>query len=225
MLVGDSHAGHWKDAMAAAASEAGVRLVVRWRSSCPAIPVTLLDTRGLVDATCAAFQSDTLELVRELRPDAVVLSQSAAYGARILSARGTPLDADERLERWRAALDDFLERVDDAGAAAAVVVDNPRLDFDPIECVSRILGDTATCSSHRDEALDGVETLNAVSEDVVHERSPVAAFDVTDDICDAERCYAERNGVPVFRDYNHLSEVWTTTRVDDLRDWFIALTR
>jgi peptidoglycan/LPS O-acetylase OafA/YrhL len=223
MLVGDSHAGHWKEAMGEAALAADVRLVVRWRSSCPAIPVALLDTHGVPDDECARFQEDTLALVAEVRPDVVVLAQSAAYGARILSPELGRLSAGERLAEWEAAMHAFFGVVDDSGAHAALVVDNPRLDFDPIECVARSTADESECSAERSHALHSVEGLNGVALDVARDRGAVATFDVTDDICDAERCYAARDGVPVFRDGNHLSEVWTTGRADDLRDWLTTL--
>jgi peptidoglycan/LPS O-acetylase OafA/YrhL len=243
MLVGDSHAGHWKEALAEAASAEGVRLVVRWRSSCPAIPVALLDTHGKPDGECRAFQDDTLDLVAELEPDVVVLAQSAAYGSRVLSPEGERLAADERVATWSSALEDFLAVVEGHGARPALVVDNPRLDFDPIECVARNAGlpgaldaesgsesdsesavDDA-CSALRSEALSAVELLNDADAEVIRERGSDSTFDVTDDICDAERCYAARDGVPVFRDGNHLSEVWTTSRADDLREWLSTLLR
>ncbi|WP_166409074.1 acyltransferase family protein [Labedella phragmitis] len=225
MLVGDSHAGHWKEAMNEAALAADVRLVVRWRSSCPAIPVALLDTDGVPDDECARFQEDTLALLGEVGPDVVVLAQSAAYGARILSPELGRLGPDERLDEWEAAMHEFFDVVDVTGARPALVVDNPRLDFDPIECVARNAADESECSAERSHALHSVEGLNGVGLDVVSERGAVATFDVTDDICDAERCYAARDGVPVFRDGNHLAEVWTTGRADDLRDWLITLVR
>ncbi|RWZ68618.1 acyltransferase [Labedella populi] len=235
MLVGDSHAGHWKDALAEAAERAGVRLVVRWRSSCPAIPVALLDTHGSPDEECRRFQDDTVALVGEVRPDAVVLAQSAAYGSRLLAPDGRRLDAeDDRRAAWSSALDEFLGAVEATGARPGVVVDNPRLDFDPIECVARtaplpgpgVEADSdRSCSAERSDALRGVELLNAVSKDVVRGRGSDSTFDVTDDICDEERCYATRDGVPVFRDGNHLSEVWTTSRAGELCDWLGALLR
>lgn len=238
MLVGDSHAGHWKAAMGEAAAAEGIRLVVRWRSSCPAAPVVLLDTRGVRDTECASFQSDTLDLIAELRPEAVVLSQSAAYGARILSSAGERIDPEQRHLEWRSAVERLIVTAADAGATSSFVVDNPRLDFDPIECVSRLgvaldglTTDTVApegreglaCVEERRDAVDGIEALNGVTALVAAEHGLPEPFDVTDDICDAENCYAQRDGLPIYRDGDHLSAAWTATHVPTLRNWFSAL--
>ena len=46
MLIGDSHAGHWKAALSDAAAANHVRLVVRWMSACPASGLNVTDSKG-----------------------------------------------------------------------------------------------------------------------------------------------------------------------------------
>ncbi|WEO78040.1 acyltransferase family protein [Cryobacterium sp. SO2] len=224
MLVGDSHAAQWKAAMATAASESGIRLVMRWHSACPAIQVQVLALDNVRDKSCAPYQDQTLELAKELQPTAVIVSQSSAYDGEIIADNGSTIPESEQLATWETAYKSYLAELTPATGTVGVVVDNPRLDFEPNECLVRWHLFPDDCSSSRADAFDEVSTLNDLSQKVWTETGVTQVFDVTDQICTADRCAVIDDGVPVFRDYNHLSATWTATQVPKLKEWFAALT-
>lgn len=219
MLIGDSHAGQWKDALDAAADEAGVRLVSRWLSSCPAIPVVVVNTEGRRDSRCKPFREDSMTLVEELKPDAIIISQAHAYDGRIVAGDGATLDSAAQLEAWASAYDTYLGQVAPFAGRIAVIDDNPRLHFDPLDCLTRLGATAQGCESPRAEALDQIEVLAAISADALTRNDVADVFSITDTICTDETCQVSQGGVPVFLDYNHLSRMWTHTQVPALRDF------
>jgi hypothetical protein len=124
-LIGDSHTRHWVPAFIPAADQLDLRLIVRWRGSCPStnVPVAASNMGGSVDPDCTDFQNDTDTLIEELDPQMVVLSNSSAY---------KPIDGTPA---WRDGFRDRLSGLLDAGKAVGSLPIRHDFPKDPIECL------------------------------------------------------------------------------------------
>jgi peptidoglycan/LPS O-acetylase OafA/YrhL len=216
LVVGDSHAGQWQTALGVAAQQSGVRLMVRWRSSCPAIPVVVMNTRNVRDPECRTFQSESTALMEELRPHGVIISQATAYSGRILDDDGAVIPLAAQLESWRSQYDGYLARLETLHLPVAVIEDNPRMGYDPILCMTRWGNSVADCEPSRSAGVGQIKVLQDVGAGVIDDHDVVDVFSTVDTICGPRTCSLMDEGVSIFRDSNHLSAVWTESQVPEL---------
>src|SRR5690606_16010017 len=188
LLLGDSHAMQWIPAFDAAAKDAGLRLVVRWRHGCPAaeVPVVQPSERG----SCTPFQQGSLRLVEDLRPDAVVVGQAprsrrgplrvggalrpaAAVGGRaqinggrLQRDAGARLHGQAALDLWESANDELFERLDELVPTVVAIEDNPKLGLDPLECLTRPWSGLGDCSVSRAYAETSNGDLPRISAEI-----------------------------------------------------------
>ena len=209
MLIGDSHAMQWSRAFSASAERLHVRLVVRAMSVCPSIPLRVTSFEGIEKPDCAAYRNDTRSLIDELRPDAVVVSDYRGYADQILRPDGAHADPAEQAELWRTAFAEQMAAFQELGVRVGVVVDNPRLAFDPLVCMSRRGNSEQSCRPSRADALARVIPFERAEQRVLQQTGEVPTFGVTDRICDDAACDLRQNGAFVFRDRDHLAAAWT----------------
>lgn len=211
LLLGDSHAMHWIPAFDAAAADAGLRLAVRWRHGCPAAQVDV--EQPAERGSCADYQSESLRLVDELRPDAVVVSQAQIYADRMQHADGSRMTRDEALAAWTSANDELFARLVAATPAVVAVKDNPRLDVDPLDCLTRPLPGLGDCSMSRAEAESSNGDLPRISAGIWRKYGVPTWDGVWSQTCDANSCGVGDTDHPVYRDYHHLSSDYVLTQV------------
>lgn len=224
MLIGDSHAGHWKNALSTAASQSHVRLLVRWMSACPAGGLNVLDSKGNGVKGCMEFHAESLAIVHDERPKAVILAQSNGYSGRILSPQGETLTEAEQLSLWRSAFASRISLLKGTGAAVGVIEDNPGTPIDSPLCATRLLGSSDACTVTRADALS--ESLRKVDAEVVSEAPVAATYSPVDSICGPVDCQiVTADGVPIYRDRTHLSDQWTKTQIPKLQSFIEALQR
>ncbi len=211
LLLGDSHTMHWIPAFDAAATDAGLRLAVRWRHGCPAAEV---DVEQPTDrGSCAGFQAESLRVVDDLRPDVVVISQAHIYGDRMLHADGSLMSEDEARSTWEQANEALFAHLTDVASAVVAVKDNPRLDVDPQECLTRPWHGLGECGTARADAERSNGDLPAVSAGV-WEKYGVTEWDgLWSETCDTQACHVGDVSHPVYRDFHHLSAGYVLTQV------------
>ncbi|MBH0110862.1 acyltransferase [Salinibacterium sp. NG22] len=223
-LIGDSHAGQWKEALGEAAEQENIRLVVRWFRSCPAIGIDTVNSNGVWTVECPPFVSDTAMVLETLQPDAVVIAQAEAYDGRIINAQGEELSSAEEIALWKDSFSRTLSALSSVTPSTGFIQDNPRLDYDPNTCLVRAGSTAESCASPRDEALDGTAVLQAASMSVISDSQVSFVFTTNDTLC-SDICKVMDDGVPVYQDYNHLSRQWTMTQVPELRAFLASLVR
>lgn len=218
MLLGDSHAGHWKAAMSQAAEESGVRLLMRWKSSCPIAGTPVLDTKGHKIHGCPEFREETLAILAEEKPEGVILSQANAYDGRILSESGSTLSESAQLDRWGSTYFSLVKDIKALGINVAAIEDNPRTTFDPLLCATRLTTTPADCVTSRSESLANTADLTTIDREVWKSTGVTDVLNTTDLICDPATCnIVDADGTPIYRDYNHLSEAWTMEQAPALQ--------
>ncbi|MDH6235812.1 acyltransferase family protein [Cryobacterium sp. CG_9.6] len=217
MLVGDSHAGMWQNALGAAAQAEGYRLVTRWLSACPAIPVAVVNAQGVHDPACTQFRTGTVRLMGEVKPQMVVIVNANSYVGRIVDGSGQSLETTAQAHSWAAAYSEFVAQIRGFGALASSIEDNPQLSFDPVLCLTRALGSEARCSSDRGSALATTRVLRTAEAVEVEALHMTARFATVPLICGSESCRVLAGTEPIFADQGHLSAAFTRLQVPDLR--------
>ena len=214
LLVGDSHAGQWRDALAAAARAQGVRLVTRWRTSCPAISIRVTRESSAPDPGCSKYQAETIALMQTLSPRGVIISQAGFYGPRIRDDRGEqPRSAERRLALWARAYRQFIGQASATGAKVAVIEDNPRLPRDPLDCLARFGNTDSDCAPSRAESVEEIAAIQSAEDPILADPEVVDVFNTVETICGYLRCsLTDHQGNIIFRDRDHLSLEWTLSQ-------------
>ncbi|HEY9131862.1 MAG TPA: acyltransferase family protein, partial [Dyella sp.] len=196
VLMGDSIAGQWFPATEKLFAQQGWRLVVLTKSSCPMVEEPFFYARiGREYTECSRWREKALDYVRTLRPDLVMLSTVSTNGFSE--------------QQWVEGTERVLERLSQATGHIYILRATPYLPFDGPNCLAQRegrpawLGTKALCSAPSDDA-HALMVLNALSHAVT--TVPNASIvDLNDRICPGGICYAQRQGVIVFRDGQHLT--------------------
>jgi peptidoglycan/LPS O-acetylase OafA/YrhL len=216
LLVGDSHAFHWLKALALMAETEDLLVVLSAGPSCPATAVSVRSTPPGLDAQgCAEQRQGTAALLEEYDVDAVVLAQSNGYVGSILDDAGGVPDPETQARIWGASLDAYLRDLQARGLPVVVILDNPTLPDDPMECLARAR-DIDACELERAEALAQVAPLRAAEQQVLAALPEVPRFDATQAVCDEEACRLEADGALVYVDKDHLSADFTRSLAPEL---------
>lgn len=216
VLVGDSNAAHFAEALEEAGTATRMPVSIAASSACP-FALIRIASQGQEDVACRRFVERTLASLIERRPALVFLSsafdnyiEQSRYS--ISPAEGQPLTADK--EKKAAFLSDGLGRVLDQLTASGIrtVVVAPVLKFANGWSASRCTGVevmffTAQCNTSA--PIEKLSRLRAASMQALHDavgtREGVTLLDVATDICGTTRCAALRDGVWWYRDDRHIS--------------------
>ncbi|MEV0892149.1 acyltransferase family protein [Promicromonospora sp. NPDC050262] len=216
LLLGDSHTMHWIPAFDAAAADAGLRLAVRWRHGCPAAEVKVEQPadRG----PCGDFQAESMRVVDDLRPDAVVVSQAQIYGDRMQHEDGSLMTEDEVRSTWARANDELFAHLTAVSPSVVAVKDNPQLDVDPLECLTRPWSAVGDCGMPLADAERSNGDLPGISAEI-WDRYDVEVWDgVWSETCDTQTCGVGDVSHPVYRDFHHLSAEYVLTKVRSVEE-------
>ncbi len=209
MLIGDSHAGQWMTAFSDAAADEGLKLVLRASGNCSATPNVDAQRNGHIpeeQADCAEFQQESAELVSELHPTAVVLSDATA--SRNRSFPDGP-------SVWSSALESQIHDLARQGIRVGVVVDNP-LSNDPILCVARGHSEDF-CTPTRDDAYRELDRYSQAVEPLAEDEVSVPVLDVNDRVCTDTTCRIRDGDTWIFGSFEHFTGDFTQAQGDRVR--------
>jgi hypothetical protein len=205
-LIGDSHAAHWRTALAALAKQKRWRGFALTRNSCP------FSTAGRplpepYASQCTRFKRDVAHwLARHPTVRTVFLAQEVGDVAPVPFAAA----AQSYVDAWK-TLPASVRRV-------VVIRDTPTARADVLSCVGRAVSrhqrpDTA-CRQPLLLALAPDPAVAAVrQEDSVRFQS----VDLTGFFCDRANCFPVVGGVLVYLDQNHLTPLFVSTLAPYLR--------
>jgi peptidoglycan/LPS O-acetylase OafA/YrhL len=202
-LVGDSHAEAISEVFIEWAESSGWHLDTYLRQACSWGEGPMLKPGGDFARNCTAYRASLASEVLAQHYD-VIVTTAAVY-------RVEPGDSAQGFrDAWAPVLAD--------GTALYVLVDNPRWPDNPVDCLVAHLGEPTTCDIPRAEALPFSDPLVDAAQDL----PGVALVDLTDQYCDAETCFASRDGFTVLRDNDHLTATFARHISPVLRDRFTA---
>jgi hypothetical protein len=128
-------------------------------------------------------------------------------------ADGSRMTEDEANDTWARANDALFAHLTEVTPAVVAVRDNPQLDVDPQECLTRPWSGLGDCGMSRDEADDSNGELPRISAEI-WAKYGVATWDgVWSQTCDRETCRIGDVSHPVYRDFHHLSAEYVLTQV------------
>ena len=200
-MVGASRVAHWYPTVQEVAEEHGWRLVSFTKSGCQFSTDTPM-REGEVFTECEEWNAEAMEILTDLRPDAVLTSSTTAN------------PSGERLP------DGFVERWEELGALGAEVIgvrDLPRRDYQSAECVERGLpADCTSPASYSHADSDPAEDRDLPGN--------VITFDLTEYVCPAGHCDAVVGNVLVFWDHSHMTATYARTLVPMMEEALLQAT-
>jgi hypothetical protein len=206
-LIGDSHASHWRAALAPVADARGWRGVSIARSHCGYSSGTpQLDEPDR--SGCIQWRSQVRSwLERHPEVTTVVLAQFRGESVRV--SKGTnrfEAEVAAYTKAWR-ALPRSVEQI-------IVMRDNPWVlnDGGTLDCVERAVDDGKNpgraCALPRKQTLGADAAVEAAKR---LDSRPVAVVDMTSWFCPDEMCPAVIGGALVYKDANHITAAYGAT--------------
>ena len=217
LLLGDSHAGQWRRALEEVAEQEGVELLIRQHSGCPPYRLDIIEPGGDDKReVCADAQEGNLRVIDALDPDAIIISTWSGYQGFLRHPDGSTPTPDEEVAMWGDAVAELTAAIDERGIPLAAIIDAPTLPFDAATCLATE-GSIEACAISRGDALAQAGGFLAEERRTFSEiDAPV--IDMTDVVCDEERCFLEKDGSLVFVDRHHLSGAFAARQVPLLTD-------
>ena len=203
-LFGDSHAAQWFPALERLAEEKHWRLIPLTKSGCASADVPVWSTLfNRPYAECTAWREAAMQLLADLRPALVVVSNDRSYN---LTIDGTKVSSDDRRDVWSEGLDATIRRVKALGSQVVVIGDTVRQSEDPPVCLSEHIDDASACSTPWSKA---VAPLRLAQEREVAERSGATFVDPTPWMCFTDPCPSVIGRLLVYRDTHHMTATYS----------------
>lgn len=206
LLAGGSHVDQWWGAVAELAKQNDIELLLMSRTSCNLWETTespnSFDDEIAADpesatAKCVEWNRLALPVILEMRPDLVV-----TLGTRIRYEESIAPHAEAA---W--------QTLTDADIPVLLVRDNPywSSENDPIECLESA-EDPADCFLPRNEvyshAYDATQFKANLPRDLAEK---IHYLDLAPYFCDDFRCPASVANLPLYRDYMHVTQTFSST--------------
>jgi hypothetical protein len=211
-LIGDSHASHWRAALEGVAQHKRWRGISITRSGCPLSRASPTLDPASRRQQCLRWNRQVPKwLVRH--PQVHTIFVVAHFAAAVVTRHGRDELAakiDGYVKAWK-ALPASITRV-------VVIRDTPLVGFDAFDCVQRARATHRNagkaCSVPRNVALRTDAAVVAARR--VGSRQ-VRVIDMTHFFCSRRRCYPVVGGALVYKDDQHMTEVFGTTLEPYLR--------
>jgi hypothetical protein len=211
VLVGDSHAEHWRAALHEVAAVQNWEVVEVLRGGCPAIDVDVLTFDGAPTNTqgCREWGQQVQQMLAADPPD-YVFTSSWASSYTVAAVDGDPFETAVQAyaDRWSSWAD--------LGIEVFVLRDIPGEGGRSVpECVATNPRAPDLCATPRAQAFLP-DPARAAAERVVSPR--VHELDLTPYSCDDQVCHAVVGGALVYWDGNHMSAQYGRTLAPLLLD-------
>ena len=206
-LVGDSHAAHWRAALAVVAREKRWHGISMARAGCP-LTKARKDLRSpQEEADCVVWNRQVQAWFAE-HPDVHTVFVSSITGSEWFASGGRSefgTAAAGYARAWR-ALPPSVKRV-------VVIRDTPKSSSATHPCVERAMARRRpageACALLRRDSEDPDPAAVAAAR--MGSRSRVRLLDFNRFICGARRCFPVVGGALVYKDQHHLTAVFATT--------------
>jgi hypothetical protein len=218
VLMGDSIGAQWFPALEPWFTQSGWRLLVITKSACPMVEKSFFYPKiGKEYAVCTEWRQQALEFLQKTKPDHVFLgsANSSGYGF-------SPEDWQEGTQKILSALSPHV-------GVITLIRGTPALPFDMLECLggnmplTQWLSGTARCQASPDQTQND-QIFHALRK-AAKPFPNVRVLDMNEVVCPDGRCWAEREGVIVFRDSQHLTASFVAQQTEVFADSLEALWR
>ena len=228
LLLGDSHANHWRPGLEAATKAAGIGLGVLTMKSCRPLP-------GPVGPeSCVRFNAEVAARMQDWSHShhlrGVVLSAKWAYGTGTtvptllngVSRRNEVLydmraqTQEELLRLFASDLRQVLAATQVAGLRVLLILPSPVQTFTPVHCLS--LREPGQCMVARARFDDYAGPAEKVMRDVAQDYPHVRLLDPKSFMCRDQHCPAIIDDTIVYSDANHLTRTYSAATAKHFMD-------
>jgi peptidoglycan/LPS O-acetylase OafA/YrhL len=204
-LVGDSHASHWRAALAVVAREKSWHGVSITRSGCP-FSRTVKKLRNPLQGQCVRWNRQVPAWLAKHREVSTIFVVQDSGSRWVTPAGQNPWNA--QVAGWARAWKTLPRSI----KHIVVIRDTPKDRLSTVACVEKAIASHADagrrCAVPRSFAIDRDSEAVAAA----RLRSPrVRTVDLTRFFCDSTRCYPVIGGVLVHKDDHHMTMVFATT--------------
>lgn len=226
MVIGDSHANYWRDAFTEYGREYDVEVVFVTRLSCPWMRVPAIDPETGGDFRCEQrLWNRALQAIDRYKPDLVLLT-SRSILSRELRLNGRVVAAEE--PGWEAAVRNGINRslrdLQGRVGAIALIEPVPETDTSMLDCVLRYDDPRQARGRCDQRSIDkaGMDTVERLFREVDRRDPTVVSISLDEAICPGGVCPAVSNGVPTYRDHQHLTWDFARQVLPKLKDRLAA---
>ena len=215
LLVGDSHANHFSGFVDVLLSEANVRGYEITQSRTPLmLDVDFYYQQDGDWVRYDAFSERNSYLENTLLPEGfkyVILggSFSRYMNKGMFAPQGQPLVADleESNQVFAVSMAKTLDRILEQGSIPVIIKGTPYFSDDISSCALNNLRFSLDqdCRMTRDDYLEDYQRWSALLADLKLRFPEIIIIDPASVMCDADYCYSEMNGLPLYRDAGHLN--------------------
>ncbi len=203
VLVGDSHADQWLNALGTQAEANDWKIIQLTKAACPVTRIPIdNDVLGRAYTECATFQENRAQQVAKIRPDLVIASQADPIGLT------NGIAADE----WATTTREELEEL--AGDTAQVVYlgDSSLSNDDPVVCLQKSLDNAQACITPRFNGEGMRSYYEALGSEMNDNK--IRYVPTLDLMCTEDLCPPIVEGMLTHRDPGHITRTyaqWLTT--------------
>lgn len=207
VVIGDSIGLQWFPAIHEIFKKPHWRLIVLTKSSCPMVDAPYFYPRiKRVYARCAAWRKAAFARLSAFKPDITMIGTTYTY----------PFSRTQWIEGTRK----LLAEASKVSGKVYLIRSTPSLPFNGPDCLSphsrlyRWLSKYPSCSAPADNpAFDEVFTWQRMAASAF---SNVSMLDMTSSVCPGNTCKADRGGLVVFRDDQHMTASFSRTLAPQL---------
>jgi peptidoglycan/LPS O-acetylase OafA/YrhL len=201
VLFGDSHAGHWFDALNWISHQRYWRLVVITKEGCTPAEVTYRDD---AKSLCARWREKAMARIASLHPAVVVVAWARWMEPLATQKAGIPTGYGGPWQDGVAAIFQFLRS---SAGQVVFISDTPYLPQSAPDCVAGHLSDVRPCSIKRAQAV----ILPAIksAEIRIAKQKQIKSVDPTSWFCTPKVCPVIVGNILVYHDKSHMTTEWS----------------
>ncbi|KYH44841.1 acyltransferase family protein [Branchiibius sp. NY16-3462-2] len=196
VLIGDSHADQWLNALEVGAKANGWRIISFTKAACPVADLRVWNNDLKRDYTeCTTFRSDAWARIKELKPQLIIASEADAVGAATYGAHS-----------WADATLAQMKVLAGPDTRLAYLGDSPYMPKDANGCLERNLDDARRCIYKVDQNpawTDFYRTMRTTMQ-----KAGVGYVDTHTFFCNQYVCPAVVDNMLTHRDQGHVTRTY-----------------
>jgi hypothetical protein len=201
VLFGDSHAGHWFDALNWIANRRHWRLVVMTKEGCTPAEVTFRDDPN---SLCAHWREKAKAGIARLHPALAIVSWARWMEPLASHKAGVPMGYGGAWQDGVAAIFQFLRR---SAKQVIFISDTPYLPQPAPDCVAGHLSDLHPCTVKRGDAT--VLPAIKAAQLRIAKQEQINIIDPTSWFCAPRVCPVIVGNILVYHDKSHMTTEWS----------------
>ena len=201
VAFGDSHAGHWFDALNWISKRRHWRLVVMTKEGCTPAEVTFRDD---ADSLCARWREKAKARIARLHPSLVVVSWARWIEPEASHKAGVPTGYGGA---WQDGVADIFEFLRRSAKHVIFISDTPYLPQSAPDCLASHPSNVRACTNKRSAAT--ILPAIKAAELRIAKQEQIKSIDPTSWFCAPRVCPVIVGNILVYHDKSHMTTEWS----------------